>query len=352
MLIESASTSSTSSIAIAAWPIDNILHGKKLAKAIASNLESTTRKILEKEDLRIVESTIAFLKRFQAVYGSSSVPASATEESDEKQSAPSSLFNADMDTMTTAMQEFFYDALLRLEQAEQERLALAEAMQEESEKEKSALSGGPSIDESLERIEGLVCDMLYDRIFSPPQAPDRHDDESLSTRIAGLHMLDLTLDHLGFRLDSTNSSPDEAHDRRVLQDGIDEIVQQCGSGESLHIAQRAFLSNEFFRRQSCRSYRMPNAGRQLPSSMFSWRFTRSLQTHWDSCLRFLCERTSPVQRPQMLADKQGKSSRCRMMPNHSVGDLLERCDRKCKKTERPAYQHLDLPRHTKRQFRL
>jgi hypothetical protein len=82
-------------------------------------------------------------------------------------------------------------------------------------------------------VEAFVCDMLYDKLFSPTSSADRSDDENLSTRIAGLHMLDLTLDHLGFQIEVPNSDPDWDDDKRVLLEGLDDVVKQCGRGGSL-----------------------------------------------------------------------------------------------------------------------
>ena len=222
---------STGTIAVVAWPIESVLSGKKLAKNILHHIEQRTRSHLRAEDSRIVDLTIRFLHRFNATVNAPPSPMSKTEERKESDAGGStSLLGSSIDDVTSAVQEFLYDVQLRLEQAEQERAALADAMQEDNEKEASTVGKSANIDQSLENVEAYVCDMVYDRIFSPLQASDRQDDESLSTRIAGLHMLDLTLDHLGFRLDTTNSSPDEINERRILQDGIDDIVKQCGLG--------------------------------------------------------------------------------------------------------------------------
>jgi hypothetical protein len=52
-----------------------------------------------------------------------------TEEEVDKDSSSRSLLHAKIDDITTAMQEYFYDVHLRLEQAQQERAALAEALE-------------------------------------------------------------------------------------------------------------------------------------------------------------------------------------------------------------------------------
>lgn len=60
---------------------------------------------------------------------------------------------------------------------------------------------------------------LLSRLFRPSNSDDASHDEALSSRIAALNMLDLTLDHLG--VDTGNSGPD-----------VDRVVSACGESES------------------------------------------------------------------------------------------------------------------------
>lgn len=73
------------------------------------------------------------------------------------------------------------------------------------------------------------------RLFAPTTSTDRQDDESLSMRIAGLHMLDLTLDHLGIQTDLVTGDPEADDVQRTIRDGLEEIVSLCGKGRSPHI---------------------------------------------------------------------------------------------------------------------
>lgn len=187
----------------------------------------------------------------------STVTSPVTDEDEYKDVSYGSLTHAKVDECTTAMQEFLYDVRNRLEDAQQERLALAEALQEPGD-EKSKEITYLDVDASLEKVEALVCELLYDkwvascfrrpdpagerhsanarrsfpldRLFSPLSSLDRQNDESLSTRIAGLHMLDLTLDHLGLEIESESGEPDLEDNRRVLREGLEDIVQQCSKG--------------------------------------------------------------------------------------------------------------------------
>jgi hypothetical protein len=220
---------------ILAWPVESVLVGKKLVKAVYHSIDARTKAALAGEDTKVVEMTIAFLRRFHPAYKMLSSTSPITEEEVDKDSSSRSLLHAKIDDITTAMQEYFYDVHLRLEQAQQERAALAEALEDEELSEKAAKENAKqnSTDLSLEKVEAFVCDMLYDKLFSPTSSADRSDDENLSTRIAGLHMLDLTLDHLGFQIEVPNSDPDWDDDKRVLLEGLDDVVKQCGRGGSL-----------------------------------------------------------------------------------------------------------------------
>ena len=74
--------------------------------------------------------------------------------------------------------------------------------------------------------------MDFLRLFSPTTSDDGDNDESLSTRIAGLHLLDLTLDHLGLQIEGRNSGPEEWDDeRRILREGLENIIADCATGK-------------------------------------------------------------------------------------------------------------------------
>lgn len=230
-----ATSTSLPAMPVIAWPIENMLIGKKLVKAIHQSIESRTKAQLGKEDGKVVEMTTQFLKRFHPPYKMLSSASPITEEDADKDNSTGSLCHAKVEDITTAMQEFYYDVQLRLEQAQQEMVALAEALEDSDLSEKAEREGPQrgSTDESLEKVEAFVCEMLYDKLFSPTSSTDRHDDESLSTRIAGLHMLDLTLDHLGFQIEAPNTSPEWDDGKRILHEGLEELVKHCGKGTSV-----------------------------------------------------------------------------------------------------------------------
>lgn len=77
--------------------------------------------------------------------------------------------------------------------------------------------------DGTERIEGLVCRLLYNRIFSPLHSDDARHDEALSSRIAALNLLDLSLDHLGL----ITRPPGETVKGEVRK-GLAQLVEEVG----------------------------------------------------------------------------------------------------------------------------
>jgi hypothetical protein len=54
------------------------------------------------------------------------------------------------------------------------------------------------------------------RFFKPPNSDDDSHDEALSSRIAALNMLDLSLDHLGVEVEAS------------AQEDMHAVVKACG----------------------------------------------------------------------------------------------------------------------------
>ncbi|KAL1410017.1 hypothetical protein Q8F55_004019 [Vanrija albida] len=77
--------------------------------------------------------------------------------------------------------------------------------------------------DGTERIEGLVCRLLYNRIFSPLHSDDARHDEALSSRIAALNLLDLSLDHLGLI-----TRPPGEEVKGEVRKGLAQLVEEVG----------------------------------------------------------------------------------------------------------------------------
>ncbi|WVQ95627.1 hypothetical protein IAU59_002725 [Kwoniella sp. CBS 9459] len=77
--------------------------------------------------------------------------------------------------------------------------------------------------EGTEKVEALICRLLYNRLFSPLESDDARHDEALASRIAALNMLDLSLDHLGLITRPVDEKPEGA-----IANGLTDIVDRIG----------------------------------------------------------------------------------------------------------------------------
>ncbi|WVW80846.1 hypothetical protein I302_102836 [Kwoniella bestiolae CBS 10118] len=77
--------------------------------------------------------------------------------------------------------------------------------------------------EGTEKVEAVVCRLLYNRLFSPLESDDARHDEALASRIAALNMLDLSLDHLGLI-----TRPEGEEPAGTIAKGLADIVDDIG----------------------------------------------------------------------------------------------------------------------------
>ncbi|KAI5124222.1 hypothetical protein M0805_005072 [Coniferiporia weirii] len=85
----------------------------------------------------------------------------------------------------------------------------------EEEKEREIDEHDKKVQGALEKVERALSCVFYDRLFRPSNSDDASHDEALSSRIAALNMLDLSLDHLG--VDTGDSKGD-----------VDRVIAACG----------------------------------------------------------------------------------------------------------------------------
>ncbi|CAL1715405.1 unnamed protein product [Somion occarium] len=69
--------------------------------------------------------------------------------------------------------------------------------------------------EVLEAVERTICSVFYDRLFLQPSSDDASHDEALSSRIAAVNLLDLTLAHLGVEVGNSGTE-------------VEAVVHACG----------------------------------------------------------------------------------------------------------------------------
>nr|XP_018259602.1 uncharacterized protein I303_07670 [Kwoniella dejecticola CBS 10117]OBR81760.1 hypothetical protein I303_07670 [Kwoniella dejecticola CBS 10117] len=77
--------------------------------------------------------------------------------------------------------------------------------------------------DGTEKVEAVVCRLLYNRLFSPLESDDARHDEALASRIAALNMLDLSLDHLGLI-----TQPEGEEPKGTIASGLVDIVDAVG----------------------------------------------------------------------------------------------------------------------------
>ncbi|KIY71262.1 hypothetical protein CYLTODRAFT_441359 [Cylindrobasidium torrendii FP15055 ss-10] len=115
-----------------------------------------------------------------------------------------------IDAVTDLMQEFYYGI-------EEEVALVVKKAREEEQKEKEELAE-VQVQRWTALVEDTMCRLFYDRLLHPAPADDLDHDEALSSRIAALNMLDLTLAHLDIIF---NGNEDERKE-------LDAVIKTCG----------------------------------------------------------------------------------------------------------------------------
>ncbi|KAI0689506.1 hypothetical protein BC835DRAFT_1418481 [Cytidiella melzeri] len=103
-----------------------------------------------------------------------------------------------------------------------EKVSLAEIAKEEDDTEKESEADDHQENEKSKRIRGVIeavertlCTVFYDRLFMQSSSDDATHDEALSSRIAAVNLLDLTLDHLGVDVGESAAA-------------LEAVVKACG----------------------------------------------------------------------------------------------------------------------------
>ncbi|KAH8116246.1 hypothetical protein DFH11DRAFT_1506064 [Phellopilus nigrolimitatus] len=87
--------------------------------------------------------------------------------------------------------------------------------QSEEEKERERDELDKKIQDTLDKVERALTGVFCDRLFRPSNSDDASHDEALSSRIAALNMLDLSLDHLGVDVGASGAD-------------VERVVTACG----------------------------------------------------------------------------------------------------------------------------
>ncbi|EIW69899.1 hypothetical protein TREMEDRAFT_73653 [Tremella mesenterica DSM 1558] len=82
--------------------------------------------------------------------------------------------------------------------------------------------------DGTERVEAIVCQLLYNRLYSPLESDDPKHDEALASRIAALNILDLSLDHLGLITRPDEELGTATGNDSIITTGLNDIAQEVG----------------------------------------------------------------------------------------------------------------------------
>ena len=75
---------------------------------------------------------------------------------------------------------------------------------------------------------------LLNSLFAPSTADDLKHDEALSSRVAALNLLELSLDHLGVKtreFDPEDPDPEALKRDQLVAKGLEILVEKVGHGE-------------------------------------------------------------------------------------------------------------------------
>ena len=86
----------------------------------------------------------------------------------------------------------------------------------------------PDIVQQVRQVERASETGTKFRLFSPIESDDARHDEALSSRIAALNMLDLSLDHLGL---ITRPDDEPKGEEGTVARGLNAIVDRIGDGQ-------------------------------------------------------------------------------------------------------------------------
>ncbi|KAM0786432.1 hypothetical protein ACM66B_001896 [Microbotryomycetes sp. NB124-2] len=84
------------------------------------------------------------------------------------------------------------------------------------------------VNASLEHIEDAATSLMYDRLFLSELSDDAQQDENLSSRIAALNVLEISLEHLGLDLGDEGDDNGYGGEAAQVRDAIEEIMVDLG----------------------------------------------------------------------------------------------------------------------------
>ncbi|THH10746.1 hypothetical protein EW145_g1107 [Phellinidium pouzarii] len=207
-------------VEVSAFTIEQPIVRRNISKALTKCVKSEIKDMLAGSPTWVVERTnsfsaslLPFPKPFQILKENTD----GSQGSSDQNSIVS--VSANNDTAEEVSQAFqnFYDALEEELKSEgsPSMLRRKDDKHDEEEKRKEQDEHDKKVQDILEKVERTLTCVFYNRLFGPSDSDDASHDETLSSRIAALNMLELSLEHLG--VDVGDSKND-----------VDRIVSACG----------------------------------------------------------------------------------------------------------------------------
>lgn len=236
-LFPSFTRSSQPNLDIVVLAINKVVRHGDFVKAIGKTLDSQLRETLKgiegcEGEGGVIDRVCVFAARFQPppTWTSSLPPSGRSTQAD-------SYYAKEVEELSDAFQDLVHAVRLdltgniRTASARDKRRAQdAPAGEKEVEEEDLGMLEA-RVDASLERIEELVTTALYDRLFSPASSNDSQLNENLSSRIAALNILELSLEHLGLDLGGDGGPDGWDESSRTIRDSLEDVIGVAGKGE-------------------------------------------------------------------------------------------------------------------------
>lgn len=187
--------------AIPAWPIDRPVKYNDVSKQVLKAVKSCAHEQLSGLPEKPVDRATRFLLASHPSRSESAlVPKALTEARVSYESLAAT--SASLQAIFESLYDEFYAYYFQLHNKDDD----------EAEIQATA---------ATDRVEALFTAFLYDTLFRPFGADDSKHDAALASRVAALHMLDLSLAHLGITVD--------AEDELAVDHMLEAIGQTLGS---------------------------------------------------------------------------------------------------------------------------
>ncbi|CCF51682.1 hypothetical protein NDA11_000558 [Ustilago hordei] len=203
---------------ISVWVVDHLVRRSSVMRGIRKTLDARIKARLAhkgiEEDVRQVVA--AFAGSFLPPIHSVRSEGGGGQRVNSPVNVANPAYLVDAEDLASIFQDLFLSVQDQLDKIH------TSATKHEEEEEQDAAK---QMHAKLETIEAVLCEEVYDRIFNPTTSKDDFKDHTLSSRIAALNLLGLSMRHLGLDLPEPSSTGAE----KVFLDQLEALVSACGS---------------------------------------------------------------------------------------------------------------------------